>query len=227
MNFDGQTDRNVDIVFCIDGTGSMSGVIDTIKAHARRFQQDLTEALIEAKSNITSLRVKLITFRDYGCDTDAMEITRFFELPGDQAEFEAALAKIDAHGGGDSPENGFEALYYAMKSEFVTGPKDRQIIVLFTDADALELGERKGSAGYPSEMVDKAGLETMWVCKDSQEGYLRERLKRLVVFAPIGTKYADLVWNRYAYTPVESGEGLKEIDFSEIIRSIVKSATAI
>lgn len=227
MNFDGQTDRNVDIVFCIDGTGSMSGVIDTIKAHARRFQQDLTEALIEAKSNITSLRVKLITFRDYGCDTDAMEITRFFELPGDQAEFESALAKIDAHGGGDSPENGFEALYYAMKSEFVTGPKDRQIIVLFTDADALELGERKGSAGYPSEMVDKAGLETMWVCKGSQEGYLRERLKRLVVFAPVGTKYADLVWNRYAYTPVEPGEGLKEIDFSEIIRSIVKSATAI
>ena len=227
MDFNGQTDRNVDIVFCIDGTGSMSGVIDTIKSHARRFQQDLTEALIDAKSNITSLRVRLITFRDYGTDSDAMEQTRFFELPADQAEFESALAKIDAHGGGDAPENGFEALYYAMKSEFVTGPKDRQIIVLFTDADALDLGARRDAPSYPADMVDREGLDTMWVCKDSQDGYLRERLKRLVVFAPVGTKYANLVWNRYQYTPVESGEGLKEIDFAEIIKSIVKSATAV
>lgn len=228
MDFNGQSkDRNVDIVFCIDGTGSMSDCINTIKDNARRFQRDLTQALVDARTNITALRVRLITFRDYECDSDAMEQTRFFELPTDQEEFERALSAIDAHGGGDAPENGFEALYYAMKSEWVTGKYDRQIIVLFTDADALDLLERKGSANYPSDMVDMAGLETLWACKDSQENLLRDRLKRLVIFAPKDSKYENLVWERYQFTPVAKDAGLSEIDFTEIVKSIVKSATAI
>jgi len=227
MDFNGVSkDRNVDIVFCIDGTGSMSGIIDTIKAHARKFQVDLTTALVEAKTNITQLRIKLITFRDYGCDSDAMEITRFFELPDDQDKFEAALNAIDAHGGGDAPENGFEALYYALKSDWNTGTNDRQIVVLFTDADALDLGARASAPGYPADMVDMAGLETIWVCKDSQESSLRERLKRLVIFAPRGTKYESLVWNRLQFEAVERGTGLEDISFEEVIKSIVKSATA-
>ena len=222
-------DRNVDIVFCIDGTGSMSGVIETIKNNARRFQQDLTEALIEANTTITQLRVKLITFRDYGCDTDAMEITRFFELPSDQPQFEAALSAIDAHGGGDAPENGLEALYFAIKSDWVCDKNDRQIIVLFTDNEALDLGARAGSAAYPSDMPDMKGLTDLWSCvgKD-QDNNLRERLKRLVIYAPKGTKYdTELKWNRKQFSPVSTGEGLEEIDFTEIIKSLVKSATAI
>ena len=71
-NFYGSTDRNIDLVFCIDGTGSMSGIIDNLKRHAKRFQNELTEALVEANTNITSLRIKVITFRDYADDPDAM-----------------------------------------------------------------------------------------------------------------------------------------------------------
>lgn len=222
-------DRNVDIVFCIDATGSMSGVINNLKENAKRFRDELVLELVEAKTNITSLRVKLIAFRDYGQDADAMEESRFFELPKDQTAFEEALNQIDAHGGGDAPENGFEALYYAMKSKWVTGKFDRQIIVLFTDNEALDLKERAGSAGYPADMVDLAGLEDLWSCNGSQaqSSFLRERCKRLVIFAPEGTKYSELVWNKTQFYPVASDEGLKEIDFSQIIKNIVKSATAI
>jgi dolichyl-phosphate beta-glucosyltransferase len=59
----------------------------------------------------------------------------FFELPSDEAEFSSFLSGVTATGGGDASENGLEALYLAMKSDFSTGPKDRQVIVMFTDAD--------------------------------------------------------------------------------------------
>lgn len=228
--FQGSKERNIDIVFCIDGTGSMVGCIDNVKNHAKRFNQELTEALVAANTNITMLRVKVIVFRDYGVDKDAMEISKFFELPADTDEFEAFVNKIDPHGGGDIPENGLEALYYAMKSDWVTEANDRQIIVLFTDAEALEMGARKGEPGYPADMVDFAGLETAWVCKDSQDTKLRDRLKRMVVFAPVGTIYEQRIakgFDRVIYEPVTPENGMEEIDFSSIINSIVKSATSV
>ena len=36
-------ERNVDIVFCFDGTGSMAPCLDNVKANARRFHQDLLQ----------------------------------------------------------------------------------------------------------------------------------------------------------------------------------------
>ena len=91
-----KTDRNVDIVFCIDGTGSMRDCIDTLKDNALKFQSDLSTYLLNNNTNITSLRVKLITFRDYGCDVNAMVETDFYELPLDEAEFKQALSEIEA-----------------------------------------------------------------------------------------------------------------------------------
>ena len=226
-NFSGTTDRNIDLVFCIDGTGSMSGIIDNLKRHAKRFKTELTEALVEANTNITSLRIKVITFRDYYDDPDAMVESRFFELPVDQADFEREIDSIDAHGGGDAPENGLEALYLAMKSDFYTGDKDRQIIVLFTDADAIPLKDRAGCPDYPADMVDWHDFCEIWAGAQSSLK-LRSRLKRLILFAPLGTKYeTDFKWNRVTYVPVEPREGLKELDFSVVIKEIVKSATAI
>lgn len=220
-------DRNVDVVFCIDGTGSMHGVINNLKEHAKRFKEELVEGLVEARTNVTSIRVRVIVFRDYGCDSEPMTCSEFFTLPADQAEFEATLNAIEAYGGGDEPENGFEALYYAMNSKWVTGQNDRQIIVLFTDTDALDLKERADSVNYPAEMVDAAGLDNLWAGGQSQTCLLRDRCKRLIIFAPAGTKYSELIWNRTQFCPVEPNGGLKEIDFSEIIKNIVKSATAV
>lgn len=228
-DFSGSIDRNIDIVFCIDGTGSMSGLIDDVKNNAKKFHSELAEALSEANTNITSLRVRVITFRDYAVDTEPMKITSFFELPDDQAEFEEAVDSIDAHGGGDNPENGLEALYYAMKSDFYDGPKDRQIIVLFTDDDALELRKRKDSPSYPRDMVDMEGLQTLWACTTQEDCMLRPRLKRMVLFAPTDTVYEKELtkWGRVVYVPVARADGLKDVPFKTIINEIVKSATSV
>ena len=191
------TKRNIDVVFCIDGTGSMAPCIENVKANARRFHMEfVNEMTTTMNSEIDSMRVKVIVFRDYKDDgAQAMVESRFFEMPDDQAEFDDFLAGVSAVGGGDNPENGLEALYLAMKSDFTTQPKDRQLIVLFTDADALPLKDpqRTSSPYYPTDMVDMAGFENTWMCISQDSSFkLRDALKRMVVFAPDGTAYSEL-----------------------------------
>ena len=223
--------RNVDVVFCIDGTGSMAPCIESVKSNARRFHLEFVSALTDCGSEMDSMRIKVIVFRDYHDDgEEAMVESPFFELPADMADFEKFLADISANGGGDGPENGLEALYFAMKSDFTTGKNDRQVIVLFTDADALELKERASEANYPSNMVDEDGLKQLWECV-SQDGSckLRERNKRLVMFAPDNTKYKELKpkFNRSVFEPVNMADGLGDIDFKHIIRMVAASASSV
>ena len=224
------TKRNIDVVFCIDGTGSMGPCIESVKRNARRFHVEFVTAMTERGSEIDSMRVKIIVFRDYECDGDgSMVESPFFELPDDDADFEKFLSEVSASGGGDGPENGLEALYYAMKSDFTTGNKDRQVIVLFTDAEALDLKKRASCPGYPSDMVDENGLIELWACMGQDSSLkLREKIKRLVMFAPDGTKYKTLSskLNRSMFDPVSMADGLGDLDFSDIIKLIAASASA-
>ena len=43
-NFFG-TKRNIDVVFCIDGTGSMAPCIESVKSNARRFHLEFVSAI--------------------------------------------------------------------------------------------------------------------------------------------------------------------------------------
>lgn len=109
-----------------------------------------------------------------------------------------------------------------MKSDFTaTARRDRQIIILFTDADALELKERSDEANYPSDMVDEEGLIRAWYCMDQNSDFkLRERNKRLVMFAPERTKYRELQskLNRSILEPVNMTDGLGDIEWSDFIK---------
>lgn len=224
-----ETNRNIDLALLIDGTGSMAPCIESVKSNARRFHQEFVKEMTDLGSVIDSMRIKVIVFRDYHDDGEqAMVESPFFELPTDTADFEKFLADIQANGGGDGPENGLEALYFAMKSDFTTCAKDRQVIVLFTDADALDLKQRASEPGYPTDMVDEAGLIEMWACMAQDSSFkLRERNKRLVMFAPDNTKYKALKskLNRSVFEPVNMSDGLGDIDFKDIIKIIAASAS--
>ena len=63
-----QITYNVDMVFCIDATGSMGGVIDMVKEHALKFYEDVTTAMSEKKKAVATLRVRIVAFRDYVAD---------------------------------------------------------------------------------------------------------------------------------------------------------------
>ena len=224
--------RKIDIVFCIDGTGSMKPCLESIKENAVKFYSQLVEQMTDMGSAIDMLRVKLIIFRDYAQKDKekAMVQSRFFELPDENDEFMQFLAGIRAEGGCGQDANGLEALYYAMTSDFIaTGPKDREVIVMFADTTALRLGRRKKVEGYPEDMIDKEGLFKIWVGADQMHPTkLKERNKRLVIYAPSGTVYEELqpLLNRSCFEPVESGKGLAEISFDTVLRIIAASASS-
>lgn len=224
-------ERNIDIVFVIDGTGSMQFCIDSVKNNAIKFRYDFVKKMTDLNSDIDSLRVKVIVFRDYRDDGElAMQQSRFYELPSDEDDYQDFLANVQALGGGDNPENGLEALYYAMRSDFTTGPNDRQVIVLFTDDEALDLKERAGEGVYPSDMVDESGLLKTWMVSGQDSSLkLRERSKRLVIFAPTDTKYEKLAsqFNRCIFQAVEMSKGLSDIDFGDILKIIAASASSV
>jgi hypothetical protein len=220
--------RNIDLVFCIDGTGSMSPCIESVKSNARRFHFEFVKAMTEAGSEIDSMRIKLIVFRDYQSDgQQSMLQSPFYELPSDEAEFAKYLSGISADGGCNEDANGFEALYLAMKSDFTTGANDRQVIILFADTPAIPIKERKNCAYYPSDMVDMKGLVETWHCVQGRDSKLRERNKRLVLFAPPNSNYGDIKrdLNRSVMEPVEIHSGLDGMAFQEIIKIIAASAS--
>jgi hypothetical protein len=83
----------VDIVFCIDVTGSMSPIIDQVKANALRFYDDVQSNLTAKGKNVDQLRVRVIAFRDFVADgAAALAESPFFTLPGERASFQTLSA---------------------------------------------------------------------------------------------------------------------------------------
>src|SRR5437588_8111268 len=96
----------VDIVFCIDCTGSMDPYIESVKATARDFHQLLEKKMAEKSKGIRQLRVRVVSFRDLGAEgPDAIEASQFFVLPDDAASFDTMVSSLTAGGGGDEAES--------------------------------------------------------------------------------------------------------------------------
>lgn len=204
------TKRNIDIVFCIDGTGSMASCIEFIKTNIKKLYDEIMNRFIYTDN--WTIRIKAIVFKND--DSDTFEISPFFKLSEENNDFENFMNNIKV-GGNSSANNGLEALYCAMQSDFTTESKDRQIIVLLTDNDAL-----------PLKTIDEDTFIDTWTC-NNQYLKLREKLKKLVIFAPEKSKYADLLlkFNRMFYRPVKASNGLSEVSFEEIVTLLLASAS--
>ena len=85
---------SVDIVMCIDATGSMSHILNEVKANALSFYQKFVDAMEEADKGVDQLRIKVIAFRDYGYDDQPMVESKFFVLPEQGEEFKAFVEGI-------------------------------------------------------------------------------------------------------------------------------------
>ena len=132
---------NVDIVFCIDCTESMDNILNIVKNRALSFYSDVQATMKDKGKEIDQLRVRVVAFRDYmaydeekrkktHCN-EPMLITNFFALPEEAHKLEVSVKSLQPIGGGDDPEDGLEALAYAIRSDWTTkGSKDRHIIVL-------------------------------------------------------------------------------------------------
>ncbi len=131
----------VDIVFCIDVTGSMTPILDAVKANALRFYDDVQANLTDKGKNVDQLRVRIIAFRDFAADpASALQESSFFLLPDERTIFSSFVDGLVAEGGGDAPESGLEAVALAINSPWTSnGDRRRQVIVVWTDQPAHTL----------------------------------------------------------------------------------------
>jgi len=218
---------NVDLVFCIDCTGSMGDLIDVVKKNALNFYQDVTTVMDQKNKHIDKLRVRVIAFRDYRADgQDAMLVTDFFNLPEQASDFEQCVNSLYADGGGDDPENGLEALAYAIKSKWDTeGMKKRQVIVVWTDAPTHPLGIGKESQYYPNGMAQDINELSQWWGGVQQKGFIDNNSKRLVLYAP-DEPFWNVIsrnWNNVLHFPSTAGDGLSDLEYSQIIDTITNT----
>ena len=218
---------HVDLVFVIDATGSMTDLIDLVKTNALNFYPDLMRVMEEKKKVIDSLRIKVVAFRDYIEDReDAMLRTNFFTLPEDDMVFRDTVNSIEAFGGGDEPEDGLEALAFAIRSKWSDGGvKRRQIIVVWSDASTHPLGYAKDAPNYPKSMASSFDELTKWWGDRRDGGYMEDNAKRLIMYTPDVPGWSDITktWNNVIHFMSEAGRGLEEADYHQIINAIANS----
>jgi hypothetical protein len=116
----------VEVVFALDTTGSMSGMIDGAKRKIWSLAQ-----FIATGQPKPDLRVGLVAYRDRG---DAY-VTKFYDLSDDLDEVFEHLQSFEADGGGDGPEDVNRALSDAInKSSWTDGQNALKIIYVVGDA---------------------------------------------------------------------------------------------
>jgi hypothetical protein len=95
-----EKDKDVDIVICLDTTGSMRPHIDAVRGQ-------LIPMLRQLVSEFASFRIGMVLFKDYN---DAY-LTRVIPFTRDFNAFQRSLNGVRVSGGGDIPEAVYEALY--------------------------------------------------------------------------------------------------------------------
>lgn len=229
MNYRGQFgEYNIDICLCIDKTGSMEPIINTVKTNALNLYSDIRDALEAKGKHVGRLRIRVIWFGDYAADgKQAMLLSEFLTMPDQMQELQDMVKGITAYGGGDTPEDGLEALAFAIRSPWCRdGMRRRHIIALFTDAPAHDLGYCKSAPYYPREgMPETFGmLSEMWGDQD-QPGEMEHSAKRLLLFAPKIT-YWDTIqagWENAVIRTAKEKTGLQDISYQVMLDTIVNS----
>ena len=97
--------KNAEIVFCLDATGSMGGLIGTAKEKIWDIVSELAQ-----DGDIDTLKMGMVFYRDRGDDF----ITKQIAITTDLDEAYTELLKITAAGGGDSPESVNQGLHEAI-----------------------------------------------------------------------------------------------------------------
>lgn len=121
-----QQGAKVDVVFVLDTTGSMSGLIQTAKEKIWSIATTMASA-----QQTPDLRIGLVAYRDRG---DAY-VTKVVDLSDDLDSVYATLMDFQAAGGGDGPESVNQALYDAVHDiSWSQNEQAYQVIFLVGDA---------------------------------------------------------------------------------------------
>ena len=116
----------VDVVFVLDTTGSMSGLIQTAKEKIWSIATTMASA-----QPTPEIRIGLVAYRDRG----DRYVTQLVDLSADLDSVYAKLMDFQADGGGDTPESVNKALYDAVHGmSWSQGDQAYRVIFLIGDA---------------------------------------------------------------------------------------------
>jgi Mg-chelatase subunit ChlD len=129
----------IEVVFVLDTTGSMGGLLEGAKQKIWSIANDM----ISAKST-PELKVGLVGYRDKGDDY----VTKPFALTDDIDAMYGHLTAFEAGGGGDTPESVNEALDEAINK--MKWSADRDVLkIVFLVGDAPPHMDYGNSTKYP------------------------------------------------------------------------------
>ena len=137
----------IDVVFVLDTTGSMSGLIQTAKDKIWSIATTMASA-----QPTPEIRIGLVAYRDRGDHY----VTKVVDLSDDLDSVYATLMDFQADGGGDTPESVNQALYEAVHN--ISWSQDSQAYqVVFLIGDAPPHMDYQGEVQYPEIVM--AALE--------------------------------------------------------------------
>ena len=137
-------DGRIEVVFILDTTSSMSGLIQAAKEKI----WSIASTMASAQQN-PDIKMGLVAFRDRG---DAY-VTRVFDLSHDFDTMYASLMDFRAQGGGDGPESVNQALYDAIHK--VSWSQDDAVYrVAFLVGDAPPHMDYADDVKYPVTLAE-------------------------------------------------------------------------
>ena len=146
----------IDLVFCIDATGSMTDDIARVKGDASNLIQRLRE-------KCSSLRIGLVTYRDFAVD-GSKHLETNLPLTDDVDDIITAIQGITTNGGGDEPEDVYDGLMAAIGMPWRDGVS--KFIVLMGDAPAKDpdhAGHTRDTVAAAAFAVDPAHVYALAV----------------------------------------------------------------
>ena len=159
--------HQIEVVFILDTTSSMSGLIQAAKEKIWSIATTMASA-----EQAPEIRMGLVAFRDRG-DT---YVTRVLDLSQDLDSMYASLMDLKAQGGGDGPESVNQALYDAI-NRISWSESDNVYKVAFLIGDApphmdynndikfpvtLEMAKRKGIVVNTIQSGQSAHTAPVW-----------------------------------------------------------------
>lgn len=141
----GQNRPRIDLVFAIDTTGSMSGLIAAAKEKVWSIASTMAQG-----QPAPEIRIGLVAYRDHGDDY----VTQVTDLSTDLDSVYAKLMILSANGGGDGPEDVNQGLLDAV-TKMSWRNDDQTYKVVFLVGDAPPHTDYQGEIQYP-EIVAQA-----------------------------------------------------------------------
>jgi Mg-chelatase subunit ChlD len=170
----------VEVVFCVDTTGSMAGLINAAKQKIWSISNQ-----IAAGKPTPTLKVGLVAFRDRG----DQYVTKVFDLSDDLDAVYTNLMAFKAGGGGDTPESVNQGLNESVtKMKWSDDKKTLKIIFLVGDApphmdyandvkypDTCQIAAKQGIIINTIQCGNSAETRKYWqeICRLAEGSYVQ------------------------------------------------------